>query len=520
MATLQELFSDLFAYVLLFEQATLQGEFQPAYEQVRRDIAARLEQQKAAAKRQGILEKEYHEACFAVLAWADETILKHSTWKHHNEWKAFPLQLEYYQTTTAGKELFERLEALRTDQKEVREVYYLCLGLGFTGQYFLGMEDELKLNHIRHEQALHLTHPVENVQDIEKITAQPYAITPPEGKPITRPLTHQLLKVGLALLVVVPLGLLVYYWTSRPPAPPWQFTVARGGSGSGTVTSMPDGIACGSNCTATYASGTKVALQAAPAPGSVFSGWSGDADCTDGLVSMTASRTCTAIFNLDAEAVLKLLADQQCARVSVGLPAGGVVELGGRVTGEAQRSDIRRVVQEVKGVTQVNEALQIIPPPFCEVLDLLEPIKKSGEDQGVGFVAQLNKTGDLLVYYSGENLVITGKTPSKFESYIYVDYYTTDGMVAHLLPDLHGETMNRFGPNRSLTLGQASWVIRPPFGLELMTVMASKTALFAAPRGDEPAEAYLHELRQVLPKEASKAEVAATFHVITTRPGR
>jgi Type VI secretion system protein DotU len=96
MAQVRELFSDLFAYVLLFEQTHLQGEFQSSYEQVRHEIAALLEQQKAAAKRQGMLEQDYHDACFAVVAWADETILKHSTWKHHNQWNTFPLQLEYW----------------------------------------------------------------------------------------------------------------------------------------------------------------------------------------------------------------------------------------------------------------------------------------------------------------------------------------------------------------------------------------------------------------------------------------
>jgi hypothetical protein len=51
MANGRELFSELFGYVLLFEQMNQQGEFQPAYEQVRRDIATLLEQEKAVAKR-------------------------------------------------------------------------------------------------------------------------------------------------------------------------------------------------------------------------------------------------------------------------------------------------------------------------------------------------------------------------------------------------------------------------------------------------------------------------------------
>lgn len=47
------------------------------------------------------------------------------------------------------------------------------------------------------------------------------------------------------------------------------------GSGSGTVTSSPSGLDCGTSCTTSLAAGTAVSLYAAPSSGSVFSGWSG-----------------------------------------------------------------------------------------------------------------------------------------------------------------------------------------------------------------------------------------------------
>jgi endoglucanase len=75
-------------------------------------------------------------------------------------------------------------------------------------------------------------------------------------------------------------------------------TVARAGTGSGTITSSPSGINCGSTCSASYASGTSVTLTAAAASASTFAGWSGacagTGTCT---VSMTAARSVTATFN-------------------------------------------------------------------------------------------------------------------------------------------------------------------------------------------------------------------------------
>jgi uncharacterized delta-60 repeat protein len=77
-----------------------------------------------------------------------------------------------------------------------------------------------------------------------------------------------------------------------------ELTVAKAGNGSGTVTSSPNGIACGSTCTAPFAA-VSVTLKATAPPGSAFAGWSGDCSgkgtCT---VSMSASRSVTATFEI------------------------------------------------------------------------------------------------------------------------------------------------------------------------------------------------------------------------------
>lgn len=73
-------------------------------------------------------------------------------------------------------------------------------------------------------------------------------------------------------------------------------TVSKTGTGSGTVTSSPLGIACGVDCLESHAQGTLIDLFASPGFGSSFGGWSGAADCSDGSVTMTTDLACTADF--------------------------------------------------------------------------------------------------------------------------------------------------------------------------------------------------------------------------------
>ncbi|MFB3819065.1 MAG: LamG-like jellyroll fold domain-containing protein [Candidatus Methylomirabilales bacterium] len=83
------------------------------------------------------------------------------------------------------------------------------------------------------------------------------------------------------------------------PASTAALTVSKGGPGSGTVTSSPAGITCGTDCSESYPTSASVRLTAAPAAGSVFAGWSGactgTGTCT---VSMGQARTATATFGL------------------------------------------------------------------------------------------------------------------------------------------------------------------------------------------------------------------------------
>lgn len=85
----------------------------------------------------------------------------------------------------------------------------------------------------------------------------------------------------------------------RPvPPQPLLYTLGVQPDGAGTVTSTPPGIDCGADCSEAYAIGTAVTLNAAPAAGSSFSGWSGDCAGTAPACTVTLdkARSVTASF--------------------------------------------------------------------------------------------------------------------------------------------------------------------------------------------------------------------------------
>lgn len=82
-----------------------------------------------------------------------------------------------------------------------------------------------------------------------------------------------------------------------PTAGMRTLAVTKAGNGSGVVTTVAAGIDCGSVCHAYFNVDEVVQLVAAPSAFSDFAGWSGDPDCSDGSVTMSASVSCTATFN-------------------------------------------------------------------------------------------------------------------------------------------------------------------------------------------------------------------------------
>lgn len=129
---LVDCFIELTAYVACFLK-TVPAQ-SPSFEQVSTDIAHLIGKSQDSFLKSRLPPEDYDLARFAVFAWIDESILS-SNWSEKGKWQGEQLQRTYFQTTDGGELFFDKLNQLSSEQNQVREVYYLCLALGFTGRY-------------------------------------------------------------------------------------------------------------------------------------------------------------------------------------------------------------------------------------------------------------------------------------------------------------------------------------------------------------------------------------------------
>jgi type VI secretion system protein ImpK len=108
----------------------------PPPDVLQRRISTLFDQMSRRCREAGFGDDDANEAKYAIAAFADEQIFR-SQWPGRNQWMGQPLQLLYFNENTAGEGFFQRMAALQNQPQRahVLEIFYLCLCLGFQGQY-------------------------------------------------------------------------------------------------------------------------------------------------------------------------------------------------------------------------------------------------------------------------------------------------------------------------------------------------------------------------------------------------
>jgi type VI secretion system protein ImpK len=199
---LRHLFTDVIAYALLFRETCGERPSTPA--ELRDRLTALIDAQERRAREGDVSWDAYVEARFAVLAWADELIMN-SPWPGRGDWQH--LMLKYYGTLNAGNQFFEHLERLPASERDVLEIYYFCLALGFEGKFALA-ENQRALRELKqrvHNQLVSVGGGVvaTEARIFPEAYRRPPAPAPPPGR--------SWFGLWLGLIALVPVILFVVY---------------------------------------------------------------------------------------------------------------------------------------------------------------------------------------------------------------------------------------------------------------------------------------------------------------------
>lgn len=105
---------------------------------VRSHLIDKIDSLYGLAVQGGYSENQYRLALFATVAFVDEKLVS-SVWNGQKQWARQLLQRHYFDTSNAGVEFFEKLDRLNPfnpAERDIREVYYYCMSLGFAGKFY------------------------------------------------------------------------------------------------------------------------------------------------------------------------------------------------------------------------------------------------------------------------------------------------------------------------------------------------------------------------------------------------
>ena len=176
---------------------------------------------------------------------------------------------------------------------------------------------------------------------------------------------------------------------------------------------------------------------------------------------------------------------------------------------------LEREIAAIPGSNRITSKVETLIWPYCEVMEILAPFELDARNQALDFGPKQHTTR----YIQGDNLVL-GLTAPSYDAYLYVDYYQADGGVVHMLPITPAQH-KRYAAGQSFTIGEPQkggkqWQVQPPFGTELIVILASRDPLFQTPRPEtESAQGYLAALRETIAR-FNKDGLAADHFYITT----
>jgi type IV/VI secretion system ImpK/VasF family protein len=199
----------------------------------------------------------------------------------------------------------------------------------------------------------------------------------------------------------------------------------------------------------------------------------------------------------------------------------GIVKLSGYVSRPDDMASVKQQVAAIEGVKSVDAQLQLRIWPHCEVVKVLEAYKARNDDSGQ-HLAITPSTGHSDRFIEGENVIVKLQQPD-YDGYLYVDYYTVNGGVAHIYPNAgeagSGRLLKSLEQFEVGATPAKTWTVCAPFGQELITVIASPRPLYQDALPEiQTAQEYLPRLRKMLEANRGNSQLLAAHLFMQTEP--
>lgn len=212
-----------------------------------------------------------------------------------------------------------------------------------------------------------------------------------------------------------------------------------------------------------------------------------------------------------------VLENTACAALSATINDNTVNVKGYLNASKTAAETLRNKLEDLPGVKTVNLKTRPIDEKFCNIIDTYQPYWSATAQPGGTTINALHQSA---TFVAGEPLIVKITTPAH-EAYVYVDYYSLDGQVTHLLPSPRLKA-NQAPANYTAVLGDlGEWIVSEPYGTELVVIATSPEPVFKKLRKEsEKANDYLNDLSRQLKRiarQSSQDGVATDFLAITTK---
>ncbi|ALJ35340.1 MULTISPECIES: DUF4384 domain-containing protein [Azospirillum] len=216
----------------------------------------------------------------------------------------------------------------------------------------------------------------------------------------------------------------------------------------------------------------------------------------------------------DLSALRTALTEFHCAELEVAVGKDQRIAISGLTAGDTDPDSLALLAQDFLTGQRAAVEIERVSPALCEPLTLIGPFRASNAGSAASLSIRFKEAAGTS-FVDGQDLMFDIVAPD-FPAHLQVDYFTSDGDVIHLLPNpleisgrVESGAVRRLGERGA---GGRFWSVGPPYGHELIVVVASPAPLFAAPRPEAEAVAsYLPALKQALDSAAPATVATARF---------